>query len=168
MDREATLNLGISFEVLAVAVEAAAAAALPLELASAAGRLAGKAKLARLPDDGQSLLAAQLDANLAAAGDSGGEEGRLSGRIDIYAKIAESRVVLRCSLKGAQASDDQIKDMLGGYLVAAVNAARASGRLIVDDQPSIISRILFTGRAYWAGCSLLAVLLVTLAVLSHF
>ena len=165
MDREITLQLGISFEVLAVAIEAAMAEALPLELAGASAPLVGKASLARLPDDGHSLLAAQLEANLASAA---GEECRLSGRIDVYAKIAESQVTLRCSLPDAQAGDDQIKDMLGGYLVAAVTAARASGKLIVDDQPSIISRILFTGRAYWAGCSLLAALLVTMAVLSHF
>ena len=167
---EAALHLGVSFEVLSVALEAAADEPLEIALACDSGRLAGRATLARLPDDGHSLLAAQLDADLAAADaeDGGGQQFRLSGRIDVYAQASESRVVLKCKLAGAQANEDQVKDMLGGYLVAAVNAARAAGKLIADDQPSIISRILFTGRAYWVGCSMLAAAMMALAVLSHF
>ena len=168
MEQELTLELAISFEVLSVAIDVAADAPLAVQLANSEGQLAGEAKLVRLPADGSSLLAVQLDVAFTSGSDPEAGEVRMSGRIDVYAQLATSRLVVKYSLQGVQASDDQIKDMIGNYLVAALNSARASGKLISEDRPTIIARILYTGRAYWIGCSLLVALMMTLAVFSYF
>ena len=168
MEQEVSLDLGISFEVLAVVIDVATDAPLAVQLANSEGQLTGEAKLARLPSDDSSLLAAQLDVAFASGGESEAGEVRMSGRIDVYAQLATSRLAVKYSLQGAQASDDQVKDMIGNYLVAALNSARASGKLISEDRPTIIARILYTGRAYWIGCSLLVALMMILAVFSYF